>query len=74
MKTDVSEESNPPTTSVNVGFGDKKRLKGFLRTNALEVTKFYKNARALLVPLVQKLHERFPLKFTFYKHLSSLSR
>lgn len=37
MRIDLNKESNLPTTSVNAGSGCKKRLKGFLTTNTLEM-------------------------------------
>ena len=59
IKIDICDESKLlPTKSVNVGFGAKTMLKGLGTTNAPEVRDFYKNARQLLIRLIEKLRER----------------
>ena len=63
MKININESMNLlPATSVNVGFGAKKCLKPLGTANAPEVRNFYKNARQLLVRIIEKLRERCPLK------------
>ena len=62
-----------PVSSVNVGFGARKILKKLGTVHAIEIRKFYNNARQLLITLIRKLRERCPLKYALCMSISSFS-